>query len=98
MTDDPLLASLLDAVERNPDDVPLRLHVAELLLTRGRPADAIAHCGVVLQRDPANADGIRLLARATAQLTGGPTPAEQGPRIPDFDWRAAEEQVRDIVP
>jgi SpoVK/Ycf46/Vps4 family AAA+-type ATPase len=90
MTDDPLLASLLAAVDANPDDVPLRLHVAELLLTRGRPADALAHCGVVLQRDPANTEGIALLARATAALTGGPRPS-------DFDWRAAEEQVRDIV-
>ena len=91
MTDDPLLASLLAAVDANPDDVPLRLHVAELLLARGRPADALAHCGVVLQRDPAHADGIALLARATAALTGTPSP-------PVFDWRAAEEQVRDIVP
>jgi SpoVK/Ycf46/Vps4 family AAA+-type ATPase len=94
MTDDPLLASLLAAVDANPDDVPLRLHVAELLLSRGRPADAIPHCGVVLQRDPANPQGLALLGRATAALTGG----EGKPGIPDFDWRAAEEQVRDIVP
>jgi SpoVK/Ycf46/Vps4 family AAA+-type ATPase len=92
MTDDPLLASLLAAVDASPDDIPLRLHVAELLLARGRAADALAHCGVVLQRDPANAEGIALLGRATAALTGGPRTA------PDFDWRAAEEQVRDIVP
>jgi SpoVK/Ycf46/Vps4 family AAA+-type ATPase len=91
MTDDPLLASLLAAVEANPDDVPLRLHVAELLLTRGRAADALAHCGVVLQRDPMNAQGIALLGRATAAITGQP-------QATDFDWRAAEEQVRDIVP
>src|SRR5882724_13106066 len=98
MTDDPLLASLLAAVEANPDDVPLRLHVAELLLSRGRPADAIPHCGVVLQSDPANPEGLALLGRATAALTGGgPTPADR-PGIPDFDWRAAEAQVRDIVP
>jgi ATP-dependent 26S proteasome regulatory subunit len=92
MTDDPLLASLLAAVEASPDDVPLRLHVAELLLTRGRAADALAHCGVVLQRDPSNAEGIALLGRATAAITGQP----QGGA--DFDWRAAEDQVRDIVP
>jgi SpoVK/Ycf46/Vps4 family AAA+-type ATPase len=92
MTEDPLLASLLAAVDANPDDVPLRLHVAELLLTRGRAADALAHCGVVLQRDPSNAQGIALLSRATAALTGAPRPA------PNFDWRAAEEQVRDIMP
>jgi SpoVK/Ycf46/Vps4 family AAA+-type ATPase len=98
MTDDPLLASLLAAVEASPDDVPLRLHVAELLLARGRAADALAHCGVVLQRDPANAQGIALLGRATAELTGKTAELTGKTQAPDFDWRAAEEQVRDIVP
>ena len=36
MTDDALLTSLLAAVSAAPDDVPLRLHVAELLAAAQR--------------------------------------------------------------
>jgi AAA+ superfamily predicted ATPase len=97
MTDDALLASLLAAVESRPDDVTLRLHVAQLLLQRGRPADALAHCGVVLQREPANREAIALLGQATQALTAtGPAPRPSPPTA-DFDWSAAEEQVQDIV-
>jgi SpoVK/Ycf46/Vps4 family AAA+-type ATPase len=144
MTDDPLLSSLLAAVAASPDDVPLRLHVAGVLLDRGSAARAVEHCSAVLQRDGSNREAIALLARASQALTAqapgavpatGGKPAEQGtaaepaaeqttpgegttpaepadPAEPaaeratpaertehaEFDWSAAEEQVRDIVP
>lgn len=98
MTDDALLASLLAAVEARPEDVPLRLHVAGLLLQRGRPADALAHCGVVLQRDPANREAIALLGQATQALTATGTSAPVPDTPPsDFDWRAAEQELQGIV-
>ena len=37
---DPLIGSLLRAVEASPQDVPLRLHLAALLLDAGRGAEA----------------------------------------------------------
>jgi ATP-dependent 26S proteasome regulatory subunit len=116
MTDDPLLSSLLAAVAANPDDVPLRLHVAGLLLERGRAAQAVEHCSAVLQRDGSNAEAVALLARATRAITAetpanrpamppvanppasGRPPTPRRPEPGDFDWTAAEEQVRDIVP
>ena len=39
---DPLIGSLLRAVEASPQDVPLRLHLAALLLDAGRGAEAEA--------------------------------------------------------
>ena len=157
MTDDPLVSSLLAAVVARPDDVPLRLHVAGVLLDRGRPAQAVEHCSAVLSRDGSNAEAIALLARASHALAaatgvpdagvpepgvsepGGPgaaalaadastepaepteptEPAEPTDRADqrtrsgpggeptqaaegaapatEFDWSAAEEQVRDIA-
>lgn len=44
--DDPLLSSLLSAVAASPADLPLRLHVAGVLLERGRAAQALEHCSV----------------------------------------------------
>ena len=41
--DDAVLASLEAAVAARPDDVPLRLHLAELLLDAGRTSDAVRH-------------------------------------------------------
>jgi SpoVK/Ycf46/Vps4 family AAA+-type ATPase len=40
---DPSLKLLLDALDRTPDNAPLRLHVASLLEKAGRPLDAAQH-------------------------------------------------------
>jgi AAA+ superfamily predicted ATPase len=134
---DPLVSSLLAAVAATPQDVPLRLHVAGVLLERGRPAQAAELCSTVLQGDDGNTDALILLARATEALTRSAGPADAtpangtaadttaadttaadgtaadgtaagagpgagagpaGPGAVEFDWSAAEEQVRDIVP
>jgi AAA+ superfamily predicted ATPase len=71
MEPDPLLASLRNAVAAMPDDVPLRLHLAALLLRGEQRDEAVRHLGAVLQRDPGNAE-------ALAMLTSG-TPAASGP-------------------
>jgi AAA+ superfamily predicted ATPase len=64
-----VLDSLRRAVEAMPDDVPLRLHLATLLLSGGQHDEAIRQLGAVLQRDPANATALGL-------LRDGPGPAE----------------------
>jgi AAA+ superfamily predicted ATPase len=92
MADDPLLTSLLAAIAARPDDVPLRLHVAELLAARGRPTEALAHCTHVLGRDATDTDALALLQRLTAALAAPPAPT-----APTFDWTHAEEQVADIT-
>lgn len=65
---DPLIGSLLRAVEASPQDVPLRLHLAALLLDAGRGAEAVQHCAVALQHEPDSERARELMARAL----GGP--------------------------
>src|SRR3712207_7243818 len=43
--------SLTAAVQARPDDLPLRLHLAELLVSAGRGAEAIGHAAQVLRSE-----------------------------------------------
>ena len=93
MTDDALLSSLLNAVAAAPDDVALRLHVAELLAAAQRVPEALPHVTHALTVQPADAAAIALLQRLGAMLAAPATP----PQPPTgFDWGRAEDQVRDI--
>jgi SpoVK/Ycf46/Vps4 family AAA+-type ATPase len=104
-TPDPVLESLRAAVKSAPADIPLRLHLAELLIERGVREEAVGHLATALAKDPANPTASALMARA---LTGrdaaanGDRPAGDGGKsIPDdrsFNWSAAESQLADIVP
>jgi AAA+ superfamily predicted ATPase len=79
---DPLLTSLLAAVDAAPGDVPLRLHVAELLLARGRAADALQHCSTALTAAPGDAGALGLLQRITAALAAPPAASPAAPPAP----------------
>jgi SpoVK/Ycf46/Vps4 family AAA+-type ATPase len=68
-----VLDSLRKAIDAMPDDVPLRLHLATMLLAAGQRAEAIRQLGAVLQRDPGNAQALSLL-REPEQ--GRPAPAD----------------------
>jgi SpoVK/Ycf46/Vps4 family AAA+-type ATPase len=74
-----VLDSLRRAVEAMPDDVPLRLHLATLLLRGGQRDEAIRQVGAVLQRDPGNTTALGLLrdSPAPAEAPGQP-PAGAG--------------------
>ncbi|WP_257477952.1 ATP-binding protein [Acidipropionibacterium jensenii] len=71
----PLIESLRRAVEAAPDDVPLRLHLAGLLLDEGDAAAAIAECGRALVTDPTSADARALMGRALGQHSAPQDPA-----------------------
>ena len=86
----PLIDSLIAAVEARPQDVPLRRHLAELLIAEGRGAEAITHLAVALQQDPADAATQALMARAVS-------PARK-PAKKDVDWGAYEEQFSEVPP
>jgi len=73
MEPEPLLDSLRNAVTAMPDDVPLRLHLATMLLRAGQRDEAVRHLGAVLQRDPGNAEALRLLT-SPAEVPGSPAP------------------------
>jgi SpoVK/Ycf46/Vps4 family AAA+-type ATPase len=71
-----VLDSLRKAVAAMPDDVPLRLHLATLLLQAGQPDEAIRQLGAVLQRDPGNAQALGLLREPGSTGPAGSGPAE----------------------
>jgi SpoVK/Ycf46/Vps4 family AAA+-type ATPase len=80
MEPDPtVLASLRKAVEAMPDDVPLRVHLATLLVQAGQRDEAIRHVGAVLQRDPGNAEALALLQRPAEPAPGPPSVPTSGP-------------------
>ncbi|HEY0718624.1 MAG TPA: tetratricopeptide repeat protein, partial [Streptosporangiaceae bacterium] len=81
-----VLASLRKAVEALPDDVPLRVHLARLLLQAGQRDEAIRHVGAVLQRDPGNAEALVML-----QPPGPPAPPAETPgSAPDLAGSPAQ--------
>jgi len=91
MAEDALIRELLAAVERNPESVELRLHLAELLLGAQRYAEALAQCSAALSQDATNTAALTLLQRCSAAMSG-----ERAEKA-GFDWSAAEEQVADII-
>jgi SpoVK/Ycf46/Vps4 family AAA+-type ATPase len=91
VSEDALIRELSAAVERNPDAVELRLHLAELLLAEGRHAEALSHCSAALTQDAANAAALMLLQRCSAALS------DPSGEKTTFNWSAAEEQVGDII-
>ncbi|WP_327710977.1 ATP-binding protein [Streptomyces sp. NBC_00464] len=102
--DSPLIQSLRTAVAAAPADVPLRLHLAQLLLDADRSDDAVAEAAVALQHAPGDAQARDLMVRAMGAPAPAPTqlplPSPAQPPRPRgrFDWKAAEEQVGDAVP
>jgi AAA+ superfamily predicted ATPase len=96
MPPDPeLVSALRAAVERDPDSLPLRLHLAAMLLDLGAEAEALEQYAHVLQRDPANADALRGAQRA-AEATGDAARADGYRRLADAlagqSGRPAEER------
>src|SRR5215472_3774224 len=72
MPADPVvLAAMVKALEADPDSIPLRLHLAELLLDGGAESAAMDHTLNVLNRDPTNVEAIQLAARAADALGDG---------------------------
>jgi len=108
-----VLDSLRKAVDAMPDDVPLRLHLAGLLLGAGQRDEAVRQLGAVLQRDPGNAQALSLLRGPAPEPGKSGEPGEPGksgepgePRgpasgsgpAPQYDWSQAEDELRDVLP
>jgi SpoVK/Ycf46/Vps4 family AAA+-type ATPase len=89
---DALIDSLTAAVAARPDDVALRLHLAELLVGAGRNGEAIGHAAQVLARDPANEAARRVI---TSALPGEAPSSSQRPGV---DWDALEGEFEGVVP
>ncbi|MFE7704413.1 ATP-binding protein [Streptomyces sp. NPDC057486] len=104
----PLIQSLRTAVAAAPSDVPLRLHLAELLLGEGLSDAAVAEAAVALQHAPGDSAARALMVRAMGMPAAAPEApdAPEAPTAPEapaaptagFDWRAAEDEIRGAVP
>jgi AAA+ superfamily predicted ATPase len=79
-----VLDSLRKAVDAMPEDVPLRLHLATMLLRAGQHDEAVRQLGAVLQRDPGNAQALGLLRDPLlgSQESGPAQTASQPPTAP----------------
>lgn len=108
--DGSLLDSIRAAAQLRPDDMTLRLHLAELLLRAGQKAEAISEAAIVLQEDPANLEALSVIQEASnvpgvvaggesarADERSGPAIEARGPGQ-DFDWSAAEAEVGGLAP
>jgi len=69
--DPAVLAALVKALEADPESIPIRLHLAELLLDGGGESAAMDHVLQVLNRDPTNVAAIALAVRAADALGDG---------------------------
>jgi SpoVK/Ycf46/Vps4 family AAA+-type ATPase len=66
---DPELRAALDAaLEADPDNAALRVHLAELLASSEEFDEALSHARVVLGQDPANMGALSVAALAARQL------------------------------
>jgi SpoVK/Ycf46/Vps4 family AAA+-type ATPase len=101
VTSEELIASLERAVASAPDDVALRIHLAEELLRAGRRSEVVPHATHLLQLDSESAAGRTLMVEA---LTGGGAAgpgaiaASQPETSNEFDWSQAEDEVVGLVP
>ncbi|MFE6688545.1 ATP-binding protein [Streptomyces sp. NPDC057743] len=82
----PLIQSMRAAVAAAPDDVPLRLHLAELLLTAGDDDAAVRELAAALHRvpDDAQARGLMLRALSDAQTPPAQPAAVAPPQTPSL--------------
>jgi len=109
VSDDALISSLGAAVEASPQDVPLRVHLAELLLTAGRAEEAIRHAAAALGVDPTSTAARDVMQRAMAPTHPRDDGSDAADRVADsddaeqpgpdaFDWRAADAELGDAAP
>ena len=91
MAADPIvLAALVKALESDPESIPIRLHLAELLLESGGESAAMDHVVQVLNRDPTNVAAIALAARASEALGDGSRAAVYRKLLESLQKPAAE--------
>ena len=110
--DERLIESLAAAVRATPADLPLRLHLAGLLVEADRGAEAVEHVATALAKDPTSAQARELMARAMGSAPAAPDPAaapaepsespdssgDASPAKPStFDWHAAESDLGETV-
>src|SRR5262245_49802687 len=73
--DPTIITVLLSAVENDPENNALRLHLAALLFDSGRMEEVLNHCVVILTSQPDHTEALSYAARA-AEAVGDEKRAE----------------------
>jgi SpoVK/Ycf46/Vps4 family AAA+-type ATPase len=69
MSIDPsVIVVLLSAIEKEPENTGLRLHLVSLLFDSGRMEEALQHCAVILTSQPDHTEALSFAARAADAL------------------------------
>ena len=74
-TDPTVIAVLLSAIEKDPENIALRLHLVSLLFDSGRMEEALNHCVIILASQPDHTETLSYAARA-AEAVGDSKRAE----------------------
>ncbi len=67
-TDPAVIPAIAAAVEASPDNTPLRLHLAALLLDNDQAQEALDQCSLILVRQPDNREALRKAADAALKM------------------------------
>jgi AAA+ superfamily predicted ATPase len=73
--DPTIIAALLSAVEKEPENIPLRLHLVSLLFDSQQMDEALKHCTVILTSQPDHGEALSYAALA-AEAVGDSKRAE----------------------
>jgi AAA+ superfamily predicted ATPase len=84
-----VIAALTSALESSPDDLPLRVHLARVLIDADEPQAALEHVELVLRTAPADASALAIAAQASESL-GAPERAAGYRRLADAVSEPAE--------
>lgn len=68
MSTETVIKTLLAALEATPDDLSMRLHIAELMSGTGDFENAALHFDFILQKEPANLSALKGAAETATQL------------------------------
>jgi AAA+ superfamily predicted ATPase len=96
--DPTVIAVLLSAIEKDPENTALRLHLVSLLFDSGRPvdmSDALKHCAIILTSQPDHTEALGYAARA-AEAIGDSKRAEGYRRL--LKALSADEPVTPPLP
>lgn len=96
---DPLLQSLKAAVEAVPDDVPLRMHYADMLGRAGERDEAVRQAAAILQREPTHAGALAMITGSPQPAPSASVPAASATASSDADaLRQLDAELTDIAP
>lgn len=94
--DPAVLSAMRSAVEADPSNIALRLHLAGLLLDAGLSADALAQCQHVLATNPDHRESLELAARSADAANDPIKAAAYRKLVEALGWSQTANLLKDI--